>query len=345
MSSNSSEAIEMRVMHDMCDAVLVLDRRGKVVFFNEPASRMLEYDSIPGDSEKGPLFSLNINQQYNDGFNECVLDALYHKKETHVQTVRYMSPSGRKYVFRMSCSYLQDGDGELVITLADETEAAVFREKFMESSRIFSTFLYSFCVWIILYALWEFLGQPFPSKQLTRGVEVLGVVMFLYIARFTKLSWQDLGLGFDGVGRKLRTGAAIALASVLFLIALKGVIRLFAPNAFEPTRPFLDLAAFGLPQVLYIFTAGIQEFLARSVIQGSLRRIMIGKHVAAAAILLSSLIFAALHIHLGFAFMAGAVILAGLEGILYEKYRSVYPIWVIHWAFGVTGTLLHFIDH
>ena len=42
---------------------------------------------------------------------------------------------------------------------------------------------------------------------------------------------------------------------------------------------------------------------------------------------------------------AGAVILAGLEGILYEKQQNIFGVWIVHWAFGVTGTLLCLIDH
>ena len=69
------------------------------------------------------------------------------------------------------------------------------------------------------------------------------------------------------------------------------------------------------------------------------------KHPAVLAIFLSSLIFAALHIHHGFLFMAGAAILAGLEGILYEKQQNILGVWIVHWVFGVSGTLLCLIDH
>ncbi|MBQ6541591.1 MAG: CPBP family intramembrane metalloprotease [Lachnospiraceae bacterium] len=61
--------------------------------------------------------------------------------------------------------------------------------------------------------------------------------------------------------------------------------------------------------------------------------------------MLSSFIFAALHIHLGFIFMVGAAILAGLEGILYEKQQNIFGVWIVHWVFGVSGTLLCLIDH
>ncbi len=61
--------------------------------------------------------------------------------------------------------------------------------------------------------------------------------------------------------------------------------------------------------------------------------------------MLSSLIFSGLHIHFGFLFMEGAAVLAGLEGILYEKHQNILGVWIVHWAFGVTGTLLCLIDH
>lgn len=72
---------------------------------------------------------------------------------------------------------------------------------------------------------------------------------------------------------------------------------------------------------------------------------MVSKHRAAEAIILSSLIFAAMHMHLGFLFMLGAAILASLEGILYEKQQSILGVWIVHWVFGVCGTMLWLIDH
>ena len=38
-------------------------------------------------------------------------------------------------------------------------------------------------------------------------------------------------------------------------------------------------------------------------------------------------------------------LLAGLEGILYEKQQTIFGVWIVHWVFGVSGTLLCLIDH
>ncbi len=335
-----------RVLRDMSSAVLVLDGKGRIVYVNGPAARMLEVDE--GYREDRVRFPLLEDNEYNDGFHEAILAALYDKEETTVKKVAYMAPSGKKYVFRLSSSYLREAETEeaqLVVTLSDETVAEEMTRKFNDSSNTFTTFLFGFCGWILLYALWEFLGRPVAADYMTHGVELLGILMLIFILHRTSLTWRDLGVTTNAPGKTLGTALLVALCAFAFLCGLKGVCRLIDPGCFEPEAPFLDLSRFGPRQVLYVFTAGIQEFLARSVVQGNLKRITPGRHTGALSILLSSCIFAALHIHLGFLFMAGAVILAGLEGILYEKQRTILGVWLVHWVFGVSGTLLCLIDH
>lgn len=337
-------AFSERVLRDMHDAVLVLDKKGNIIYVNDPASQMLEV--AEGYREVGERFSLLTDDKYNDSFNEAILDALYNKDETTVKKVPYMAPSGRKYIFVISSSFLKDEEGaQLVITLSDQTVAEEMTRKFNDSSKTFTTFLFGFCGWILVYALWEFFGRPISPDFMTHGVELLGIIMLVFIMHSTSLSWKDLGITTREPKKTILTAVIVAVCAFGFLCALKGVARLIDPNCFEPDAPFFDISRFGLRQILYIFTAGIQEFLARSVIQGNLKRITSGKHTALLAILLSSCIFAALHIHFGFLFMVGAAILAGLEGILYEKQQTIFGVWIVHWVFGVSGTLLCLIDH
>ena len=344
MEQNQLDLFSRRVLSDMNDAVLVADFKGNVVYTNQPASRMLEIEAGLRE-DRHNYFTDN---SYNDAFFEAILDAIYHKEYTTYKKVPFMASSGRKYVFRLSSSYLPgetEDDSLLIVTLDDETETEQIRQKLQDSSKTFTTFLFGFCIWIIIYAFWEFLKRPFSADIMTHGVELLGLVMLMFILRFTSLTWHDLGVKTDRPKKTILTALAVAVCAVAFLFLLKTVARLIVPTSFEPEAPFFDLSRFGLRQILYIFTAGIQEFLARSVIQGNLKRIITAKHASFVAIVLSSLIFAALHIHFGFLFMAGAAILAGLEGILYEKQQNIFGVWIVHWAFGVTGTLLCLIDH
>lgn len=333
-----------RVLRDMSSAVLVLDRKGNIVYVNRPAAQMLEVEEGRGERR----FSLFADNDDNDRFHEAVLNALYDKSGTTVEKVPYTAPSGKRYVFLLSSSFLPGADeehSELVVTLADETEAEEMKKKFNDSSTTFSTFLVGFCLWMLVYALWELLRRPIAADFMTHGVEVLGVIMLLFILRYTSLTWHELGVKTDRIWPTVRTALIVAVGAFVFLCLLKAVSRLIVPTAFEPEAPFFDISRFGLRQILYVFTAGIQEFLARSVMQGNLKRIAVGRHPGVLAIFLSSLIFAALHIHFGFLFMVGAAILAGLEGILYEKQQNIFGVWIVHWVFGVSGTLLCLIDH
>lgn len=333
-----------RVLHDMNEAVVVADRKGNIVYANDQASRLLEV-------ERGKLMNrieAFEGNGYNDDFYGAILDAFYRKEDAAVETVPFMAASGKKYVFLLSSSYIPGETEEkslLVVTIDDETEVAQAKQKLNDSSRTFTTFLFGFCFWMLFYALWEYLKRPFPADLMTHGVEVLGIVMLLFILHATSLTWHDLGITTERPKETIRTALIVAVCAFGFLCLLKAVARMIEPGCFEPEAPFVDFSRFGLRQILYIFTAAIQEFLARSVVQGNLRRIMVGRRTDIRAIVLSSMIFSALHIHLGFLFMLGAAILAGLEGILYEKQRTLLGVWIVHWAFGVSGTLLCLIDH
>ena len=332
-----------RVLRDMYDAVLVLDDKG-IVYVNGPAARMLEVNE--GHREDGVRFSFMTGNEYNRRFNEAIFSALHSKEEKTVKKVPYMSPSGKKYVFVLSSSFLRDSDGaQLVITLSDETVAEEMTRKFKDSSNTFTTFLFGFCGWIIVYALWEYMGRPIPADFMTHGVELLGLIMLVFILNYTSLTRRDLGIRPHDPLKTIRTALIVAVFAAGFLCGLKGICRLIDPNCFEPEAPFIELRRFGLRQILYVVTAWIHEFLARIVLQRNIKRIAVGEHTAILAILLSSLIFAALHIHFGFLFMVGAAILAGLEYILYEKQQNLFGVWIVHWVFGVSGTLLCLIDH
>ena len=335
-----------RVLRDMRSAVLVLDVMGDIVYVNGPASKALEIKS--GHSEEGSHFKLSMENPYNDSFNEAIFDALYNKDETSVKKVQYMAPSGKKYVFLMSCSFLSGEDtdnSQLVITLNDETVAEELKRKVIDSAKTFTAFIFAFSVWMIIYAFWEFMKRPISADYMTHGIELMGFFMLLYIMNQTSLTWDELGVGTKKPGKTIKTALIVAVGAFFFLVILKFVGRMINPNCFDPDAPFIDFSRFGVRQLLYLITAGVQEFIARSVMQGNLRKIMVSKHRATLAIILSSLIFAALHIHFGFLFMVGAGILAGLEGILYEKQLNIFGVWIVHWVFGVSGTLLHLIGH
>ena len=336
----------MRVLRDMSAGVLVLNSNGYVDYLNKPASLIFE---IPENIKPGSYsFNNQMENSKNDNFYQYILDAVYEKIDTHVGHVDYFSPSGKYYALRVSSSYFTEDTAnikQVILTISDETEIVKLQRKVDDSSKTFSAFLFALCGLLIFYAMWEFAGRPIPAKYLTHCTEVIGILLFFYMLKETSFSLHELGIATNRPLKIIKTGIIIALVCVFFLIIAKLIIRNFYPHMFRPDLPFIDFSLFGLPQVLYIFTVIIQEFLARIVIQGSLYRIMVGKRLKLQSILLSSLIFAIMHIHLGFFFMIGAATLAGLIGILYQKQKSIIGVCIVHYVVGVSGTLLSLIDH
>lgn len=90
----------------------------------------------------------------------------------------------------------------------------------------------------------------------------------------------------------------------------------------------------------YIYTAFIQEFISRGVIQESLAHVFQGRLSDVLAIGITSLLFAALHIHKGVLMCIGAGVLSILLGLLYEKDRTIWGLVLIHYTFGLIPNLL-----
>jgi membrane protease YdiL (CAAX protease family) len=123
----------------------------------------------------------------------------------------------------------------------------------------------------------------------------------------------------------------------------KLVILKIAPAFFAADAPFWNWNLGLYSWISYVFTCIIQEFLARSMIYGSIKKMFDGKHAVIVSILLSSLLFGAVHIAHGFVYMTAAMILLGALGGLYEKQKSIWGVTIIHYVLGEAAACLGFL--
>ena len=74
-----NETFERRVLRDMHSSVIVLDNKGMIQYINKPAANKLDIseDITPGTMH----YDIDLDNHYNDQFNEYILDAIYQKKE------------------------------------------------------------------------------------------------------------------------------------------------------------------------------------------------------------------------------------------------------------------------
>jgi len=137
---------------------------------------------------------------------------------------------------------------------------------------------------------------------------------------------------------------AALLAVKLLWVTLAGSREpLFRYDAIFGGAPF-QLAQWLLAMFVYVALVPIQEFFARSGLQGSLQKFIprADGRTNWTAILLANLIFASAHTYLGARFLLAAFVPGLFWGWLYEKQRSLLGVSVSHalvgvWALFVLG--------
>ncbi len=215
-------------------------------------------------------------------------------------------------------------------------------QKFHDASVLFVILMCGVTAWILFYAFWLTLGRPLPIELMVQAENVLGVILLLLALRYTSFSCTNLGLWSNEPKKIIKNSLFYCLIAFIVLGAVKFAGQLYAPSLFHTEHGFFDVTRFNLYQVTYIFTAFMQEFIARCALQANLKRIAI-RNASAYSIIMSSLIFAVFHIQYGFWFMIGAAILGGVLGIIYDKQNTIIGIWLIHWFTGVAAYLFGII--
>ncbi len=331
-----------RILRDVSDGVLVLDRRGTVLFLNPQGEKLLGFGS-DAVGKKYAALMLENSRKGNESFQQFLLDSLNETETTHKGEILYAQPDGTVIHLRMSTSFLFDEQGVeyegVVIQFADISETVKLRQKQQESSFTFVTVIIYVCSWIFLYVVWELMGRPISDQLMTWVVQLLGLVVFYLVLKKTSFSLQDLGLGFKNAKSAIVADSIIAGVGFVLLVLIKIVIKLAAPDYFEPGKPFFNFD-FGLGEWMYPVVVILQEFLTRSVMHENLRRIIVGKNSEWMAIFVSSILFGVLHIHKGIVFMLGAVILLGALGMLYRKQRTIWGLCIPHYVLGQALTIL-----
>ena len=337
-----------RILRDVDDGVLALDRYGHIVYMNPQFSLLLGVkESVLGRSY-AEVFFRDGNEKENDRFHQFVLDAVYQKDEKHQGIVPYTDSLGQKRYLRITSSYLRNAQANdrsgIIMVISDVTEAEVLKKKKHNASIVFACITACVCLYLLLLATIDFLKINIPTKALTQVINGMVFVTSVIIYRKTDFTVDELGLKIRNAKATFGLAAAISGAIVALLVAAKYVVLLVAPGFFESNTPFWNWNIGLYSWISYIFTCVIQEFLARSMIYGSIRKMFDGKNAVIGAILLSSLLFGAVHIAHGFMYMAAAMVLLGALGGLYEKQRNIWGVAIIHYVLGQAAHCLGFLS-
>ena len=117
-----------------------------------------------------------------------------------------------------------------------------------------------------------------------------------------------------------------------------------APGIIVHPETFYDPSWMGPARIFpYALTAVVQEFLSRGIMQESLTHVIAHEKSETIAIAISTLMFAAIHLHYSPYFMLGAAVLLGVFGVIYRKQRSIWGLALIHFTFGTAAGMFGLI--
>ena len=212
-----------------------------------------------------------------------------------------------------------------------------------DASIVFSCVTACVCLYLLLLATIDFLKLNVATKALTQVINGMVFIGGIIIYKKTDFLVEDLGLKLRKPKQTFGLAGIISIAVVGLLMLAKLVIQEISPTFFDADAPFWNWNIGLYSWISYIFTCVIQEFLARSMIYSSIKKMFDGKNGTIMAILLSSLLFGAVHIAHGFMYMMAAMILLGALGGLYEKQRNIWGVTIIHFVLGQAACCLGFL--
>ncbi len=335
-----------RILRDMQDGVLALDTKGNIIYLNVQGQEILgETERLIGTQYAD--FMMNTNTSENDAFHELILDAVYDKGKAHNSEVIYRRADKEKRCLKVTTSFLFGDDGDsrigVVVVFSDITEVARLNRQKQEATTVFTVLMVCVSCYLFIWGFLRSIDSVPPIWVMTLIIEAIALLMLPIILKTTSFSIRDIGLKVSNPKATFVPDVLIAVGIVVVLSVAKAVILKLSPGVFPDNAPFFIWSNLGVSDAFYIFTAVLQEFLARGVMQENLRRIFTGEKGEYMSVIISAILFGALHIAHGFTYMIGAVILLGTLGVLYNKQRNIWGLSIIHFVFGEIALILGFV--
>ena len=341
-AERAQDTLDTRVLRDFDDGIITFGRDGIIRYINPSASLILGLTENTVGKPYQELFG-----KENESLWELLAQATEEKETSHRGDVLYRRKDGSTVLLNASCICLRDGDGSRQTTYAlhfdDITEIDTLRRKRRESSAVFIGTMTGVSVWMYIVALWRLTGETLSQEIMTQFIHLIALIMFFYIRHYTHFTYEEMGLKIKGIGKAVKTDCLFTVIFAAALFGVKFILMRTSPGFFPAGAPFWDWGRLNWSDIAYPVTVVLQEFLSRGVIHENLRRIFVGKHSEGAAIIVSSLIFGALHIHRGFMYMLAATALLSIFGILYRRQNSIWGLCIPHFVLGEIVWYLGFV--
>lgn len=175
----------------------------------------------------------------------------------------------------------------------------------------------------------------------TRCLEAITFLIIFWMLRASKIPLREFGLNLIGIRKQTLESVWISSLIILSLLGLKYVGIVTGHNPF-PNETLINWTYWDWSYVGYILIAPLQEFIARGVFQSTVARLIVSKHSAFLSILVTSVLFGALHLHTSVMLGMAAFTTSWLWGWMFARQRSLVGVGISHFMIGNFAGLLGF---
>lgn len=337
------------VFENMSDGIITVNAEGNITYLNSACMEILGTgeQEILNRSFSETFLTDKKNKEFNRLFELC-----FHRNlSLPRKIVKYTNGNEQKY-FNIEVSLINSkGNTEgisagkedfqgMVVLIDDVTDTWHHKTHARDCAMIFAGIIVCTSIYLSIWSLCKFtLHIPLSTADYTRMIEGITLLLFMEIIFFTSFSLKDVGLipKRSRILKNLKQTLIIASVSCGVLAIGKEILLL---TGFPVKQYFIGGSPRGA--YTYLFSAFLQEFLARCVIQKSVKQLMRIRFQTISSVILTSLLFMLMHLPFGFIFMMGAFLLSIALGILYEKQKSIWGCVFLHWSVGYLAMCLFF---
>ena len=328
---------EQTVFDEMTEAVVLFDKDHSISYFNPAAQKIF---GIPEDVEITSIQQIPSIKN-NRKFSKFLKDTFSKKDKSQSAEITYDNGIVDTVLKLRTNRIEKNGKNRGMILLgADVTADSDLRRVEKDSASTFTGIVMCICVYLFIWSLLEFtLHIHFRPSQYTKVIEAISFLLFFEVLFLTSLSLKDVGV-FVSPRKFIRS-----IIEVIPIVAIASGVLIGINIILRISGHSLKEDFFGgswTKAVVYISVALMQEFLARGVLQTSIRFLVKVKWQKFFNVLLSSLLFSLMHLPHGFPFMMGALALGIGLGIIYEKQKNIWGCVLIHWACGYLAISMFF---
>lgn len=334
-----------RITRDSHEAMIVIDGCGRILLLNPAAVKTLGLQQSADHYQNYSEILEETADGRNDPFHQMLINAVSQHDVVH-NKVPFFTCEGKKRMFNVACSALYSADGTevegAIFNIQDCTLEEYQRLQIRNSLTIWLILLLGACLWDFHSASWAFFGYPFSKDTISWHLIILSMILATVAIYFTQTPLSQCGLGRYKLRRNLIEGIIVTLVGLVGMIGIKKIM-IACGSDFFADKPFFDWTYFTMWGAwAYPISVFIQEFISRGVMHESLRRLIPKTWGEWPPIVISSIFFGALHIHLGLAFMVGAALLLSLLGVFYLHQRSIWGLCIPHLILGYALLVLGF---